>query len=474
MAVASYVWAFSFLACEDSFHSHTLFRLKGCQMNSLLMLRIKKSATRRSVFALCASLLITFALISTTFFFGCSSPLPSRQEGEFPNIPELMDSLPTLTDEEYVELMDLTEDMGSFFMRDLDGWHECSDIYLDINGDDNRSLVLWAGDLPKGSSTNYFVLQDGEVIQSDSQSPFEGDGVSVANLVNDALGTEEILAQSVVDSFDYEEESDVAEELLYSCGIDHDSDNVVDTQLYTKASPIDAMMEVLNDDSATSQFGSTYHLIGETSTPSGEILYYKVDVYITNLVLSVQPRSGYPSYLSISKDATHTIRAEFSLDEPFELPEASDYETVSSTPIADATVFHWLASQDPNAQIDSTYDTATIPDDTTSLKKGVYYRRSTDFEAVYAFSIEDNDMWWVSFQAIINGTVPSMIGEDVNGQGVLSGSFTSYGYALADDGAHLEIEPINGGIVVQCVDRVTWQAAEIEGTYYSDLNVALS
>ncbi len=419
--------------------------------------------------AICVLMAFCLCILS-----GCTSPRSPRQTGEFPNIPELMDSLPNLTDEEYAEVMNLTEEDGTTFMHDLDGWHEFPDIYLEIKDNDKKSLKLWVGDLNLASTENYFVLDTGIVIESTYSNPFDGGGKTIADLTVDPYLVEEILAKSIMESSIYGQEDEVAKELLLNCGIDVEADGYeVDQQQYTKTSPLDAIMSVISEDARAQQFGSTYCLVGETSTPSGKPLYYKVDVAISDLVLSIQPSLGYPSYLSISKSAHSSLIAEFRLNDPFELTSSDNAGAVSSSPINDESVFLWMANEA------SSFATSMMSEETSAAKSSpslsrVYYKADSELDqCVYTLTIEDDGSWLVSFQAIVDGSVPATIGGDINGQGISSGSFAENGNALAEDGAVFDVLQTNDGLTLQCIDGVTLAAADVEGTYYSDLSKAL-
>lgn len=406
---------------------------------------------------------------------GCSQEPITRDEGDFPNIPQLMDRLAESPDEDFKEELNLDEgNVGLSLMNDLSGWHGLGAMKILIESEnDNPKIGIYTQQnlYSTDSSSSYYMNSNGIVTKG--TDALSSSNEYVCSFADNPLEVEQLFSENMTQMPDFDKEDEAVHELLTECGIDVDAS--MQEQRYEKSSPLHVMKAIMDGDlERGGVYGSFYKVIGKTDTPTGKPLYYQAYINIKNSMGYSDKINGYgysynidPVY-SVIDNAEELITADFRLNEPYQLGKAQAYGKQSSSPIDDSDVFSYMRETS-----DSDSEDESESHSSASTDEKICYKASDSKDAVFVLTIEDDDTWYVSLRSVVNGKIPEKIGGNVNGQGLISGKVYPNGEVVGEDGEdtpNFKFSADKKGIKVTCTKHVTSTAQLIEGYYYYDLN----
>lgn len=265
--------------------------------------------------------LATALVISTVTLSACFSPNPARKNGEFPNMPVLMD-IPTAELDEKFEEFNLGNRYSGAYLEDLSGWQGYDTVLTQGNGlsSGQKEIGIWLGDETQGEDTSYIMLMNGMVYTKD---PYQyRDAPYIGNITTNADYFERIFSEYLEPVWDTPGK-DIIYELLEACGIDK-ADISNEEEGRFEASPfeiilklLDGRIEDVSDSGAMGTAGTVLEITGETKTQSGDPLYFQVCLGCFTSIWKMNASSYSPAYLQIFSTPQKTLYVKFQTSEPF-------------------------------------------------------------------------------------------------------------------------------------------------------------
>ena len=265
--------------------------------------------------------LATALVISTVTLSACFSPNPARKNGEFPNMPVLMD-IPTAELDEKFEQLNLGDRDGNEAidgLEDLNGWHGYDEVHIQ-DYLDSGELWIYLNDEAQGEDTSYTMLMNGMVYTKD---PYQyRDAPYIGNITANPDYFERLFSEYLEPVWDTPGK-DIIYELLEACGIDK-ADIANEEERRFEASPFEIILKLLDgriknasDNSAVGTAGTVLEITGETKTQSEDPLYFQASLGCFTSIFEMDASSYSLAYLQIFSTPRKVLYIQFQTNGPF-------------------------------------------------------------------------------------------------------------------------------------------------------------